>query len=70
MIEKKLKLVISANCDHEKCKLHAVVGAEGFWFAELRVRQLKIGCKSCFGKLLLVVETSVLMKVRQKETRS
>ena len=23
-------------------------GAEGFWLAELRVRQLKIGCKSCF----------------------
>jgi hypothetical protein len=25
------------------------VGAEGFWVAELRVRQLKIGSKSCFG---------------------
>ena len=26
-----------------------VVGAEGFWVAELRVRQLKIGSKSCFA---------------------
>ena len=36
------------SCDHQKSKLHAVAGAEGFWVAELRVRQLKIGSKSCF----------------------
>ena len=39
-----------ANCDHQNRKLRAVAGAEGFRVAELRVRQLKIGCKSCFGK--------------------
>ena len=39
-----------ASCDHQKSKLRAVAGAEGFWVAELRVRQLKIGSKSCFGK--------------------
>ena len=38
-----------ASCDHQKSKLRAVAGAEGFWVAELRVRQLKIGSKSCFG---------------------
>ena len=38
-----------ASCDHQKSKLCAVAGAEGFWSAELRVRQLKIGSKSCFG---------------------
>ena len=37
-----------ASCDHQKSKLRAVVGAEGFWVAELQVRQLKIGRKSCF----------------------
>ena len=52
MIEQKLKLnfdkvaVALASCDHQKSKLRAV--AEGFWVAELRVRQLKIGRKSCF----------------------
>ena len=30
----------------------AVGGAEGFWVAGLRVRQLKIGSKSCFAALL------------------
>ena len=30
-----------------------VVGAEGFWVAELRVRQLKIGSKSCFADSFL-----------------
>ena len=37
-------------CDHQKSKLRVVAGAEGFWVAELRVRQLKIGSKSCFDK--------------------
>ena len=39
-----------ANCDHQNSKLRAVAGAEGFRVAELRVRQLKIGRKSCLGK--------------------
>jgi hypothetical protein len=39
-----------ASCDHQKSKLRAVAGAEGVWVAELRVRQLKIGRKSCFAK--------------------
>ena len=43
--------VALATCDHQKCKLRAVVGAEGFWVAEFRVQQLKIGCKSCFDKV-------------------
>ena len=55
MIENKLQLkfdkvaVTLASCDHQKSKLRTVAGAEGFWVAELRVRQLKIGSKSCFG---------------------
>jgi hypothetical protein len=40
--------VALASCDHQKCKMRAVAGAKGFWVAELRVRQLKIGSKSCF----------------------
>ena len=36
-----------AICDHQKSKLRAVAGAEDFWVAELRVRQVKIGRKSC-----------------------
>jgi len=36
-----------ASCNHQKCKLH--VGGKGFWVAELRVRQVKIVRKSCFG---------------------
>ena len=39
-----------ANCDHQNSKLRAVAGAEGFRVAELRVRQLKIGRKSCLDK--------------------
>ena len=39
-----------ANCDHQNSKLRAVAGAEGFRVAKLRVRQLKIGRKSCFAK--------------------
>ena len=39
--------VAGANCDHQNSKLRAVAGAEGFRVAELRVRQLKIGRKSC-----------------------
>ena len=38
-----------ASCDHQKSKLLAVAVAERFWVAELRVRQFKIGRKSCFG---------------------
>ena len=59
MIEYELKLkfdkvaVSLASCDHQKSKLHAVAGAEGFWVAELRVWQLKIGSKSCFANYLL-----------------
>ena len=37
-----------ASCDHQKSQLRAVAGVEGFWVAELRVWQLKIGRKSCF----------------------
>ena len=29
--------------------VYTYAGAEGFWVAELRVRQLKIGSKSCLG---------------------
>ena len=43
--------VALASCDHQKSKLQAVAGAEGFCVAELWVRQLKIGGKSCFEKL-------------------
>ena len=39
-----------ASCDHQKSKLRAVAGGEGFRVAELRVWQLKIGRKSCFAK--------------------
>ena len=42
-----------ASCDCQKCKLCAVAGAEGLWVAELRVRQLKIGRKSCFEFITL-----------------
>ena len=42
-----------ASCDHQKSKLRAVAGAEGFWVAELRVRQLKIGRKSWFVVLIV-----------------
>ena len=38
--------VAVASCDHQKSKLRAV--AEGFWVAELRVRQVKIGRNSSF----------------------
>ena len=38
-----------ANCDPQNSKLRTVAGAEGFWVAELRVQQLKIGSKSCFA---------------------
>ena len=41
--------VALASCDHQKSKLRAVAGAEGFRVAELRVRQVKIGSKSCFA---------------------
>ena len=41
-----------ANCDYQNRKLRAVAGAEGFRIAELRVRQLKIGRKSCLGNYL------------------
>ena len=40
--------VAVASCDHQKSNLRAVAGVEGFWVAELRVRQLKIDSKSCF----------------------
>ena len=57
MIEKKLKLkfnkvaIVLVNCNHQKSNLRTVEGADGFWVAELRVRQLKTGRKSCFAKL-------------------
>ena len=47
-------MVAFASCDHQKSKLRAVAGAEGFWVAELRVRRLKTGSKSCFGHYLAV----------------
>ena len=40
--------VAVASCDQQESKLRTVAGAEGFWVAELRVRQVKIGQKSCF----------------------
>ena len=43
-----------ANCNHQKSKLRVVAGAEGLWVEELRVQQLKIGSKSCFGKYIKV----------------
>ena len=52
-IKKKLKFnkvaVALASCDHQKSKLCTVAGVERFWVAGLRVRQLKIGRKSCSG---------------------
>ena len=71
MIEYKLKLkfynvvVALASCDHQKSKLRAVTGAEGFWVAELRVRQLKIGSKSCFGIFLNSKHISQLKSQRK-----
>ena len=59
IIEKKLKLkfdkvaVALTSCDHQKSKLRAVAGGEGFWIAELWVRQLKIGSKSCLGYYII-----------------
>ena len=43
--------VAGASCNHLKCKLctRTVVAAEIFLVAELRVRQIKIGGKSCFA---------------------
>ena len=61
MIENKLQLkfdkvaVTLASCDHQKSKLRVVAGAEELWVAELRVRQLKIGSKSCFDRKLLMI---------------
>ena len=46
--------LVLASCDHQKYKLRAVAGVEGFWVAELRVRQLKLGRKSCFGNFLVL----------------
>ena len=51
-----------ASCDHQKSKLRAVAGAELCWVAELRVRQLKIGRKSCFGYLDPLNYTFILKK--------
>ena len=46
-----------ASCDHKKCKLHVVGGAEGFWVMELWMRQLKKGRKSCgIGAILLYTD--------------
>ena len=52
--------VAVASCDHQKSKLRAVAVAEGFWVAELQVRQVKIGHKSCFEKFQLVCPISLL----------
>ena len=60
MIEEILNLTFNkvavalASCDHQKSKLRAVAGAERFWVAGLRVRQLKIGSKSCFAYFILL----------------
>jgi hypothetical protein len=40
--------VAVASCDHQKSKLRIVAVSDSFWVAELRVRQFKIGSKSCF----------------------
>ena len=40
--------LVLVSCDHQQCKLQVVAGAERFRVAKLRVRQLKIGRKSCF----------------------
>ena len=41
--------VAVASCDHQKSKLREVAVANDFWVAELRMRQVKIGRKSCFA---------------------
>ena len=41
--------VVVASSDHQKSKLRAVAVSDGFWVAELGVRQAKIGSKSCFA---------------------
>ena len=46
MIKLRLRLRVATT---KISKLRVVAGAEGFLVAELRVRQLKIGSKSCFG---------------------
>ena len=57
------------SCDHQKSKLGAV--ADGFWVAELRVRQVKIGSKSCFGRItILVMITSLHQWVTKDEMQS
>ena len=48
-------MLVLASCNHQKSKLRAVAGAEGFWVAELRVRQLKIVSKSCFGIYVQII---------------
>ena len=50
--------VAVASCDHQKSKLRAVAVAEGFWVAELQVRQVKIGRNSSFDTY---VEFSVII---------
>ena len=54
-----------ASCDQQKSKLHAV--ADGLWVVELRVRQVKIGSKSCYGKPLCVSVPSNNLGLRDFE---
>jgi hypothetical protein len=42
-------------------------GAEGFWLAELRVRQLKIGSKSCFAFIKLSLTLFQLLQLIQSK---
>ena len=43
-----------------------VGGAEGFWVAELRVRQLKIGSKSCCAIYIKLPFSQIFLQVHNK----
>ena len=57
-----------ASCNHQKSKLHMVEGEDGFWVAELRVQQVKIGASHAllgeFNRLqfLLTLSTVFMSK--------
>ena len=42
----------------KKSKLRAVAGVEGFWVAELHVRQLKIGTGKSFSEALILASVN------------
>ena len=68
--------VAVAVCDHQKSKLRGVAGADGFWVAELQVRQVKIGSKSCFDIFFKTVHTLIVnfqqlvMRVRNNDNNA